>query len=337
MKQLLLCALSALVIASAAPAFERVYTLGDKINGSKLVVLAKVVESRELLPAKRPAGEEIVGDYLYRLEVREVLKGTGKPGEVAVIQSPEYRADTRYYQPDSLVLAFLNPSKQSGRFLSKYRLGRRTYYRNFAQRQGTVVVGDSSAPLYARGIALFADAQRTKARQRMAKWAALLELNVMDLKESALAEMMAKPYYPARDAFITCLADDNLTSYACKNLSLLAPDSLADRLDLLLLLAKTGSRRVRVNVTKLVAPLRDDRVFKLLQKSLKDDQFEIRATAAKGLENWKDKKAVKSLKKALGDEDDFVRNAAYEALTKQGFVIEKKEDGYYKILKEAGK
>jgi len=334
MKRFLLIALSALLIAPAAPAFERVYSLGDKINGAKLVVLARVVETRELLPAKPPATEEIVGDYLYRLEVREVLKGKERPREVLVVQSPEYRADKRCYPTDSLVVAFLNPQKLSGRFLAKYRLGKQAYYENFAQRQGTVIVSDSSAPLYARGIALYADAKKAKARQRMAKWAALLDLNVMDLKESALSEMMGTPYYPAKDAFIKCLADDNLTGYACKNLALFEPDSLADRLDLLLLLARKDSRRVRVNALKLIAPLRDDRVFKQLQRAMKDDQFEVRATAAAGLEHWNDKKAVKSLKKALGDEDDFVRAAACEALTKQGFKIEKKDDGYYKIVSE---
>jgi hypothetical protein len=337
MKRFLLSALCAMSIAPAAPAFERVYTLGDKINGAKLVVLARVSEVRELLPARQSASEEIVGDYLYRLEVREVLKGKEKPREVIVIQSPEYRADKRCYQGDSLVVAFLIPNNLPGRFLAKYKLGKQSYYENFAQRQGTVAVGDSAAPLYARGIALYVDAKKARSKQRMARWASLLDLNIPELKESALSEMMAAPYYPARDAFIKCLADDNLTAYAYKNLAKLPSDSLADRLDLLLLLAKTDSRRVRVNLLKLVAPLRDDRVFKLLQKSLKDDQFEVRATAAKGLEHWSDKKAVKSLKKALGDEDDFVRNAAYEALTKQGFAIEKKEDGYYKIVKEPKK
>jgi hypothetical protein len=334
MKRPLLMIVSMLLAAAPGRAFERVYSLGDKIDGSRLIVLAKVAEVRELAPAKRPAGEQVVGDYLYRLEVRDVLKGVGKPREVIVIHSPEFRSDKRCYLPDSLVIAFLNPNGLSDRFLRAYRLGRRPYHRNFAQRQGTLVVGDSTAPLHAEAIRRYLAAKQAKPRQRPAKWAALLDLDVPELKESALSELTAAPYYPARDAFITCLADENLTSYACKNLALLSPDSLYDRLDMLLLLSRTDSRRVRVNLLKLVAPLRDDRVFKLLQKSLKDEQFEVRATAAKGLEHWNDKKAVKSLKKALGDEDDFVRNAAYEALTKQGFKIEQKDDGYYRIISE---
>lgn len=334
MRRYPLVVLSMLLLTAPGRAFERVYSLGEKIDGARLIVLARVAEVRELAPAKPPAGEQVVGDYLYRLEVRDVLKGGGKPREVIVVHSPEFRSDKRCYLPDSLVVAFLNPNSLSTRFLKACQLARKPYYKNFAQRQGTLVVGAAAAPLYADGIRRYLAAQQAKPRQRPAKWAALLDLDIADLKETALSELMAAPYYPARDAFITCLADENLTSYACKNLAQLSPDSLYDRLDMLLLLSRTDSRRVRVNLLKLVAPLRDDRVFKLLQKSLKDEQFEVRATAAKGLEHWNDKKAVKSLKKALGDEDDFVRNAAYEALTKQGFRIEKKDDGYYRIISE---
>jgi hypothetical protein len=337
MKKMLLMLIGALLAAAGAGAFERVYTLGDKINGSKQIVLATVVEVRELMPGKKTDDGAIVGDYLYRLRVRELLKGKNQAGEILVVQSPEYRKDRRCYQQDSLVIAFLTPNSLSGRFRAKYKLGQQQCYENYAQRQGTVAIDDSAAALYAQGIKGFLAAKQAKKKQRMAKWAALLDLNIPDLKESALSEMMGTPYYPAKDAFIKCLVDDNLTAYATKNLLQLAPDSLADRLDMLLLLQKTDSRRVKVNLLKLVAPLQDDRVFKLLQQSLKDDNFEIRATAAKGLEHWSGKKAVKSLKKALGDEDDYVRNAAYEALTKQGFAIEKKEDGYYRITKEPKK
>ncbi len=319
----------------AAPS-GRQYNLGDKANGARQIVLAKVAEVRELAQGNKSNDGEIVGDYLYRLQVRELLKGKDKAGEIWVVQSPEYRKDKRYYQQDSLVIAFLVPASLSGRFRAKYKLGQQRYYENYAQTQGTMSIDDSAAAFYARGIRSYLAAKQAKKKDRMAKWSALLDLNIPDLKESALSEMMGTPYYPAKDAFIKCLVDENLTAYATKNLLQLAPDSLADRLDMLLL-QKTDSRRVKVNLLKLVAPLQDDRVFKLLQQSLKDDNFEVRATAAKGLEHWTGKKAVKSLKKALGDEDDYVRDAACQALTKQGFTIEKKDDGYYKITQEPKK
>ena len=337
MRRILLVLCGALLLATGARAFDRVYSLGDKINGAKLIVLAKVVEARELVPGGKPAEGEIVGDYLYRLRVRELLKGKDRSAEILVVQSPEYRKDKRFYQQDSLVIAFLTPTTLSGRFRAKYKLAPQPYYESYLQRQGTITIDDSAAALYAQGIRGYLAAKQAKKRERMAKWAALLDLNIAELKESALSEMMGTPYYPGKDAYIKCLVDEDLTAYATKNLQLLAPDSLADRLDMLLLLQKKDSRRVRANMLKLVGPIQDDRVFKLLQKSLKDDNFEIRAIAAKGLEHWSGKKAVKSLKKALDDDDDYVRGAAYEALTKQGFKIEKKTDGYYKILEEPKK
>ena len=132
MRRMMMALCGALLAATAAQAFEhvRVYTLGDKINGAKLIVLAKVVESRELVAGNKLVEGEIVGDYHYRLQVRELLKGKDRSGEIIVVQSPEYRKDKRFYQQDSLVIAFLVPNTLSGKFRSRYKLAQQQYYEN---------------------------------------------------------------------------------------------------------------------------------------------------------------------------------------------------------------
>jgi len=330
--------LSALVLAAAgtAAAYEKVYSLGDKIDGSSLIVQGQVAEARELAakPKKPGAEPELVSDYLYRIKVKSVLKGRQPGREATVIQSPEYRAEPRYYTPGKQVIAFLQPNLISGRYLAMYRLPRQPYYQTFGYKQGALVVSDSSAASLAKAIQLYQEAKRAKPALRPAKWAALLALGHKDLEESALQALQDYRYYPALDLYIRLLADENQTALATKILVTLAPDSLRPKLPLLLLLDKSSSRRIRSNMLKVVASIDDERVYKLLLKSLKDENYEMRAVAATGLERWNDPKAVKSLKKALKDGDGFVRDAAYQALAKQGFQIEKKKDGYYKITKE---
>jgi hypothetical protein len=162
----------------------------------------------------------------------------------------------------------------------------------------------------------------------------LLETGPDEIRETALTELSAAPYYPALRSYVRYLGSENLSTLAAQNLLKFTPDSLVPYLDSLMIYKKSKARIVRINLLKVLAPLRQEQVFKHLLKSLKDDDFEVRACAAKGLEGWSDKKAVKSLKKALADEDDYVRNAAYEALVKQGFKIEKLEDARYKIVSE---
>ncbi|MDQ7797683.1 MAG: HEAT repeat domain-containing protein [Candidatus Edwardsbacteria bacterium] len=326
---------------SAQPvrAFDRVYTMGDKIDSSPLIVYANVQEAKELAAKKKKNSgpEEIVGDYLYRLKVLEVVKGSPKIKEVMVIQSPEFRADPRYFTLGQNVIAFLKPNSLSGKFLTRYGLPRMSYYECFANKQGMLAVADSSREFYLGSIKKYLSAKRAKRSKRAAEWVSLLENAPDELKENALLELSTRPYYPAMNIFIRCLGEENLTTLAHKNLKLFPPDSLEARLDSLMKFQKSDSRLVKVNLIKLVSPIHDDKVFKFLQRSLKDDKFEVRATAAQSLEGWTDKKAVKSLKKALDDDDDYVRSAAYEALTKQGFRIEKKDDLTYKILQEPGK
>ena len=200
-----------------------------------------------------------------------------------------------------------------------------------------MAVSDSSRDFYLGSIKKYLSAKRAKRSKRAAEWASLLVNAPDELKENALLELSARPYYPALNTFMRYLGEENLTSLAYKNLKNFPSDSLEVRLDSLMKFWKSDSRLVKVNLLKLVSPIHDDKVFKFLQRSLKDDKFEVRATAAQSLEGWTDKKAVKSLKKALNDDDDYVRQAAYQALTKQGFQIEKKDDFRYKILQEPGK
>lgn len=328
-----------ILLQHKALAFDRAYTMGDKIDSSPLIVYANVLEARELVVKKKKVKdqEEIVGDYLYRLKVLEVVKGNPRIKEVRVIQSPEFRADPRYFAEGQNVIAFLKPNSLSGKFLSRYRLPRMVYYECFANKQGVMSVSDSSREFYLGSIKKYFSAKRARRSARPALWASLLENSPDELKENALLELSTRPYYPALNTFVRYLGEENLTSLAYKNLKNFPPDSLEARLDSLMRFWKSDSRLVKVNLLKLVSPIHDNKVFKFLQKSLKDDKFEVRATAAKSLEGWTDKKAVKSLKKALNDDDDYVRQAAYEALTKQGFQIEKKDDLTYKILQEPGK
>lgn len=330
--------LTVLLLPKTAAAYERIYTLGEKIDGSALVVWAEVIESRELSAPKAKRTEpELVGDYLYRLRVRQVAKGPAKLRTITVIQSPEYRAEPRYYEKGKQVLAFLKPAQLGASFRSKHRLPAQAYYETFAFRKGVTAVDDSSAPALVRAVGQYLQAKRTKSADRPAKWAELLSSGIPDMQETALMELMDQRYYPALDHYLRALADENLTGPATKILTGLDPDSLAPHLPLLLQLERSPSRRVRVNMLQVVSPIDDERVYKLLLKSLKDENFDMRAVAAKGLERWKDPKAIKSLKKALKDEDDFVRDAAAEALRKMGFEIEKKNDGYYRITKEPKK
>jgi hypothetical protein len=294
-----------------------------------------VAEVREIAAAGAKKGEpELVGDYLYRLKVRRVAKGPAKLRTVAVIQSPEYRADPRYYTKGSQVIAFLKPTSPGTAFLRKRRLPAQRYYETFAFRKGVLAVDDSTAPRLMKAVGLYLEAKRARPALRPAKWASLLATGIPDMQETALMELMGQKYYPALDNYLRAVADENLTGPATKILTGLDPDSLAPKLPMILMLERSASRRVRVNMLQVVSPIDDERVYKLLLKSLKDDNFEMRAVAAKGLERWSDPKAVKSLKKALKDEDDFVRDAAAEALRKMGFEIERKKDGYYRITRE---
>lgn len=318
-----------------AAAYERIYTLGEKIDGASLVVWAEVIEARELsAPNTKKAEPELVGDYIYRLRVKRVGKGQPKIRTATVIQSPEYRADPRYYEKGKQVVAFLKPTRPSAAFRRKHRLPAQAYYETFAFRKGVAAVDDSSAPGMLRAVGLYLEAKRSKPGLRPAKWAELLASGIPDMQETAMMELMDQKYYPALDHYLRALADENLTGPATKILTGLDPDSLAGRLPILLMLDRSASRRIRVNMLQVVSPIDDERVYKLLLKSLKDENFEMRAVAAKGLERWKDPKAIKSLKKALKDEDDFVRDAAAEALRGMGFFLEKKKDGYYRITRE---
>ncbi len=321
--------------AGTSHAYERIYTLGEKIDGAALVVWAEVTEARELeAPGAKKGEPELVGDYLYRLKIKKVAKGPARLNSVTVIQSPEYRADPRYYVKGKQVLAFLKRTKPEPSFLRKHRLPAQRYYETFAFRKGVVAVDDSTAPRLMKAVGLYLEAKRVAPAQRPPRWAALFATGIPDMQETALMELMDQKYYPALDHYLRAMADENLTGPATKILTGLDPDSLAPKLPMILVLDRSASRRVRVNMLQVVSPIDDERVYKLLLKSLKDDNFEMRAVAARGLERWKDPKAVKSLKKALKDEDDFVRDAAAEALRKMGFEIERKKDGYYKILKE---
>jgi hypothetical protein len=340
-KRILLLIFAAVVCLSLKPAnaFDRVYTMGDKIDSSPLIVYANVAEIRELVvkSKKTKDQEEIVGDYLYHLKIMEVVKGSPRIKEISVIQSPEFRADPRYFTEGQNVIAFLKPNSLSGKFLSRYRLPRIVYYECFANKQGMMVLSDSTREFYLGSIKKYISAKRAKKSKRAAEWASLLENAPDELKENALLELSSKPFYPALNTFVRYLGQENLTSLAYKNLKNFPSDSLEARLDSLMKFWKSDSRLVKVNLLKLVSHIHDDKVFKFLQRSLKDDKFEVRATAAQSLEGWTDKKAVKSLKKALNDDDDYVRQAAYQALTKQGFKIEKKDDLTYKILQEPKK
>lgn len=339
MKKNIICNLAGVLLAGLwmkpASAFDRAYTIGDKIDASALVVYVETAEVRELTSGKKSlVGEELAGDYLYRLKVLKVLKGDIRLSEAVVVQSPEFRAEPRYFTVGQRTVAFLKNAKLTTRFRSKYRLPSQAYYECFANKQGVTAVSDSIRDRYLTGIQRYLAAKRVKKANRAGAWASLLEDSPDELKENALLELSSAPYYPAIDAFVRHLGQEYLTSLAYKNLAQMAVDSLEPRLDSLMKLQKSDSRLVKVNLIKLVSPIHDGQVFKLLQRSLKDEKFEVRATAAKSLEGWTDKKSVKSLKKALNDEDDYVRQAAAEALAKQGFAIEEREGRRYRITSE---
>jgi hypothetical protein len=259
-----------------------------------------------------------------------------KDRTIFIIQADEYQSDRRILAEGQKALMFLAAGDFAPKYLARYKIGPKNGYRLFGGKQGAVILPDSALPAYARAIAGYLDAKKAKPKQRPARWAALLEQGPDGIRESALSELLGSVHYPAEPSLIRILGDSNLSSLAAQNLADYSPDSLALHLDSLMALKKSRSRMVRINLIKVVSPIRQEQVFKHLLKSLKDEDFEIRACAARGLEGWNDKKAVKSLKKALADEDDYVRLAAFEALSKQGFVIEKREGGTFKIIREPG-
>lgn len=318
-----------------ADAYERLYSLGDKIDGASLVVWAEVAEVRELKTAKAQdrSEPEIIADYLYRLRSKAAAKGRLKNREVLVIQSPEYRAEPRYFQKGQQVIAFLKPTNPGASFLKKYRLAPARYYETFAYKQGVLAVDDSSAPGYVKAIELFLSARKAPRERRAALWAALLESNIPDLKASALSELSDYRYYPALNHYLRALAEENYTALAARILVQMDPESLRPRLPLLLMLDRAENKRVRINMLQVASGIQDPRVYDLLLKSIKDENFQIRTQAAKGLGRYPEPQAIKALKKALKDQDDFVRDAAAESLRGMGFEIEKK-NGYYRIIKE---
>jgi len=317
-------------------AYERVYSLGDKIDGSSLVVWAEVAEVRELSTAgaRGQSPSEIIADYLYRLKPKAVAKGLMKAKEVLVIQSPEYRAEPRYFQKGQQVIAFLRPAEPGANFLKKYRLAPARYYETFAFKQGVMAVDDSSAPGYVQAINLFLAAKKAPKDKRAKLWAALLEAGIPDLKTSALAELSDYRYYPALDHYLRALAEESYTALATRILVKMDPESLRPRLPLLLMLDRAEDRRVRINMLQVASNIQDPRVQDLLLKSIKDENFQIRTMAARGLGQHRHPQAIKALRKALKDQDDFVRDAAAESLRGMGFEIEKKKDGYYRITKD---
>ncbi len=325
---------------SAQAALDQQYMLGEKIDGAKTVVLMTSGPVREIKqPAAKGSTEgDITADYLYTLSVSDYIKYPGKQKPknktILVLQNTERITAERYFKEGCQYIVFLKPAEVPTKYRVKNKLPKGIYQQLWHGKQGLVAVEDSAAIVYIKSIKSYLEAKRTKPRERTAKWTALLETGPDEIRETALTELSAAPYYPALRSYVRYLGSENLSTLAAQNLLKFMPDSLVPYLDSLMIYKKSKARIVRINLLKVLAPLRQEQVFKHLLKSLKDDDFEVRACAAKGLEGWSDKKAVKSLKKALADEDDYVRNAAYEALVKQGFKIEKLEDARYKIVSE---
>ncbi|MBI4727619.1 HEAT repeat domain-containing protein [candidate division TA06 bacterium] len=327
----------------ACAALNQEYLLGEKINRAKLIVYGTVRQIRPIAARVKAKSRDsvITGDYLYQVEYERSIKGPlnakAKDRAIYILQTDEYKSDKRILLDGQKALLFLSPGTASSSYLSKNKINPKSCYSLFAGKQGVTVLPDSVLSAYVRAIAGYMDAQKAKPKQRPAKWTALLEQGPDGIRESALSELLGSVYYPAEPVLIKTLGDSNLSSLAALNLINYSPDSLALHLDSLIIHKKSKARIVKINLLKVIAPIRQEQVFKHLLKSLKDDDFEIRACAARGLDGWNDKKAVKSLKKALEDKDDYVRLAACDALVKQGFKIEKKEGGAYKITGEPGK
>jgi len=331
------------LFSSSHAALNQEYLLGDKIERAKLIVYGTVKEIRPIAAKVNAKSRDsvITSDYLYQVEWEQSLKGPLNPKAkdriIYILQTDEYKSDKRILSDGQKALFFLSTGTVSASYLSKNKINPKSCYSLFGGKQGAVSLSDSALPVYAKAIAGYSDAKKAKPKQRPAKWAALLGQEPAGIRESALSELLGTVYYPAEPALIKILGDSNLSSLAFQNLQNYSPDSLSLHLDSLMVHKKSKARIVKINLLKVIAPIRQEQVFKHLLKSLKDDDFEIRACAARGLDGWNDKKAVKSLKKALEDEDDYVRLAACEALLKQGFKIEKKEGGRYKITGEPQK
>lgn len=327
----------------AHAALNQEYLLGEKVDRAKVIVYGTVVQIQQIaVKAKAKTRDSVItSDYLYKIEWEQAIKGPlnakTRSKVLYILQTDEYKSDKRLIPEGQKVLLFLSPNRAASGYLAKNKINPKTCYSIFGGRQGAVVISDPDFSEYSRGIAGYMNAKKAKPRQRPAKWTALLDQGPAGIRESALSELLGTVHYPAEPALIRILGDSNLSSLAAQNLQNYSPDSLSLHLDSLMVHKKSKARIVKINLLKVIAPIRQEQVFKHLLKSLKDDDFEIRACAAKGLEGWNDKKAVKSLKKALDDEDDYVRLAAYEALSKQGFKIEKKEGGMYKITGEPPK
>ncbi len=310
---------------------------------AKIIVYSTVGQIRPIAAKVKAKSRDsvITSDYLYKVEYEKSIKGPlnpkAKDRAIYILQTDEYKSDKRILTEGQKVLLFLSPTTAPASYLSKNMISPRTCYGLFGGKQGAVVLSETDLPIYTKAIGGYMDAKKAKPKQRPAKWAALLGQEPAGIRESALSELLGTVYYPAEPALIRILGDSNLSSLAFQNLQNYSPDSLSLHLDSLMVHKKSKARIVKINLLKVIAPIRQEQVFKHLLKSLKDDDFEIRACAARGLDGWNDKKAVKSLKKALEDEDDYVRLAACEALLKQGFKIEKKEGGRYKITGEPQK
>lgn len=331
------------LFSSVHAALNQEYLLGEKIDRAKLIVYGTVKEIRPIAAKVNAKSRDsvITSDYLYKVEWEQSLKGPLNPKAkdrvIYILQTDEYKSDKRILTGGQKVLLFLSPTNAPASYLSKNKISPRTCYGLFGGKQGAVVLSETDLQIYAKAIAGYMEAKKAKPKQRPAKWAALLGQEPAGIRESALSELLGTVYYPAEPALIRILGDSNLSSLAFQNLQNYSPDSLSLHLDSLMVHKKSKARIVKINLLKVIAPIRQEQVFKHLLKSLKDDDFEIRACAARGLDGWNDKKAVKSLKKALEDEDDYVRLAACEALLKQGFKIDKKEGGMYKITGEPQK
>jgi hypothetical protein len=317
------------------------YMLGEKIDRAKLIVYGTVKEVRPIVVKGKGQDSVITSDYLYQVEWEQSLKGPlnpkAKDRAIYILQTDEYKSNRRIMAEGQKTLLFLTPSSAAPKNLAKNRISPKNCYKLFGGKQGAATLSDSALPSYIKAISGYMEAKKAKPKLRPAKWAELLDQGQAGIRESALSELLGTVYYPAVPTLIRILGDSNLSSLAAQNLQNYSPDSLSLHLDSLMVHKKSKARIVKINLLKVIAPIRQEQVFKHLLKSLKDDDFEIRACSARGLEGWSDKKAVKSLKKALDDEDDYVRLAAYEALVKQGFKIEKKEGGRYKITGEPPK
>jgi len=337
--------LFSLLITSAPTraALNQEYLLGEKIDRAKVIVYGTVRQIQPIAAKVKARSRDslITSDYLYKVEYEQCLKGAlnakSRDRLIFILQTDEYKSDRRLLWEGQKTLLFLSPCPAASGYLAKNKINPKSCYSLFGGKQGAVSLSDSDLSLYAKAIAGYMDAKKAKPKQRPAKWAGLLQQGPDGIRESALTELLGTVYYPAEPALIKILGDSNLSSLAAQNLQNYSPDSLALHLDSLMVHRKSKSRIVKINLLKVIAPIHQEQVFKHLLKSLKDDDFEIRACAARGLDGWNDKKAVKSLKKALEDEDGYVRLAAYEALLKQGFKIEKKEGGMYKITGEPQK